>query len=110
LKDMQYNNQSKGINDDLQNTTQKTKDWATRTPLRCCGRVDSSCSTCDTGMLQLNDTNIIWYGNCDETSKSSFQYSVIRYLKWIQIWRILGYSKHMFNFHLVLRYNVWPKF
>jgi hypothetical protein len=38
----------------LQNITQKTKDQATWTPLKtgselgCSGRVDSSCSTCDT--------------------------------------------------------------
>ena len=42
------------INNDLQNTPQKTKDWATRTPLktgselRCSGKVGSSCSTSDT--------------------------------------------------------------
>jgi len=83
--------QNRGTNDDLQNTAQITNDRATRTPLRCCGRVCRSCSTCDTVVLQSIDTNIIWYGNRDGTSKSSFQYSVIRYLKWIQIWRILGY-------------------
>jgi hypothetical protein len=35
-KDIQYNGQQKGderTNNDLQNTTQKTKDWATRTQL-----------------------------------------------------------------------------
>jgi hypothetical protein len=42
------------LNNDLQNTTQKTKEWATRTPLntgselRCSGRVGSSCSTSET--------------------------------------------------------------
>ena len=40
-------------NDDLQNTTQKTKAGATRTPLNtggeltCSGRASSSCSTSD---------------------------------------------------------------
>jgi len=44
----------KRTNDDLKNTTQKTKDRATRTPpktggeLRCSGKVSSSCSTSDT--------------------------------------------------------------
>ena len=57
-KDKQYigpNGQKKKdnrTNNDLQSSTQKTKDWATRTPLktggerRCFGRVNSSCSTC----------------------------------------------------------------
>jgi len=42
----------KRTNNDLQNTMQKTKDRATRTPLktgcelRCSGEVSSSCSTC----------------------------------------------------------------
>ena len=44
----------KSTTNELQNTTQKTKDRATRTPLktgdehRCSGRVGSSCSTCGT--------------------------------------------------------------
>jgi len=44
-------------NNDPQNTTQKTKDRATRTPLktevepRCSGRVGSSCSTSGTRLL-----------------------------------------------------------
>ena len=44
----------KRTNNDLQNTTQKTKDRVTQTPLktggelRCSGRVSSSCSTSDT--------------------------------------------------------------
>jgi hypothetical protein len=42
---------NKRTNNDLQNTTQETKDWATRTlpktwvELSCSGRVDSTCST-----------------------------------------------------------------
>jgi len=52
-KDTQYTGQTKKDkkNNDLQNTTQKTKDWAARTPqntdgeLVCCGRMCSSCST-----------------------------------------------------------------
>jgi hypothetical protein len=48
-EDRQYNSQT--ANNDLQNTTQKTKDWPTRIPLKtgcelsCSGRVSSSCST-----------------------------------------------------------------
>ena len=57
-KDRQHNRQKKKYkmtNNDLQSTTQKTKDQATRTPLttagkrRCSGRERTSCSTsCDT--------------------------------------------------------------
>ena len=57
-KDRQHNGKKKDkkTNNDLQlqNITQKTKDRATRTPLktggelRCYRRVSSSCSTCDT--------------------------------------------------------------
>jgi hypothetical protein len=48
---MAKRNKNKRTNNDLQNTTQKTKDRATRTPpktggkLRYSGRVSSSCST-----------------------------------------------------------------
>ena len=44
----------KRTNSDLQNTSQKTKDRATRIPFKtgseamCSGRVGSSCSTCGT--------------------------------------------------------------
>ena len=44
----------KRTNNDLQNITQKTKDRAARIPLksrgeiRCSGKVNSFCSTCDT--------------------------------------------------------------
>ena len=44
----------KGQSNDLENTTLKTKDWATRTilktgdELRCSGMVNSSCFPCDT--------------------------------------------------------------
>jgi hypothetical protein len=49
----------KRTNNDLQNTTQKSKDQATWTPLRtgdelrCSGRVYSSCSTSDTLVADL---------------------------------------------------------
>ena len=61
-KDRQYNGQRQMTNNDLQNTTQKTKDRATRTPLKtgcehmCPGRVSSSCSTSGTRGVTL-DTN-----------------------------------------------------
>jgi hypothetical protein len=56
----------KRINNDLQNTTQNTKDQAKRTPLeigddefRCLGRViNSSCSTCGTDHVILV-TNLV---------------------------------------------------
>jgi hypothetical protein len=34
LKDRKYNDQMKTNNNDTQSTTQKNKDWATRTPLK----------------------------------------------------------------------------
>ena len=61
-KNRQHNGQNKKdkrTNNDLQNKTQKTKDRATRTPLKiecelgCPGRVNSSCSTCGTRRFTL---------------------------------------------------------
>ena len=61
-KDRQYNGQKKKntrTNDDLQSTTQKTKDRVTRTPLkpegehRCSGRTTSSCSKYFYNIFQL---------------------------------------------------------
>jgi hypothetical protein len=61
-KDRRHNGQKKKdkrTNNDLQNTTQKSKDQATWTPLRtgdelrCSGRVCSSCSTSDTLVADL---------------------------------------------------------
>ena len=50
---------AKRINNDLHNSTQKTKDWATKTSLktggkfRCYERVRSSCSTSGTRRVTL---------------------------------------------------------
>ena len=50
---------------DLQNTTQETKDLATRTPLktkgelRCSGRVDTSCTTSNTRHVTLVTNTVI---------------------------------------------------
>jgi hypothetical protein len=59
-KERQYNDQNKkDRKKNLQNTTQKTKDRVTRTPLKtgdervCSGRVSSSCSTNDTCCVTL---------------------------------------------------------
>ena len=58
---------SDAIND-LQNTTQKNKDRATRTPLttggelRCSGRVGCSCSTSDTRRVTLVTNLVISHG------------------------------------------------
>jgi len=41
-KDRQYNGQTKWTSNDLQNTTQKTKHWATRTPLKTGGELKCS--------------------------------------------------------------------
>jgi len=55
----------KGTNNDLQNTTQKTKDRETRTPLKtggelwCSGRVGSSCSSCGTRRVTLVTNPVI---------------------------------------------------
>ena len=51
----------KRTNNNLQNITQKTKDRATRTPLkpggelRCTERVNNFCSTCDTRRVTLTN-------------------------------------------------------
>ena len=67
-KDRQYNSErqtGKGTNNDLQNTTQKTKDRATRTPLkieselRCSRRASNSCSKCDTRRVILAAISVI---------------------------------------------------
>ena len=50
---------TKRTNNDLQNTTQKTKDWITQAPLRtrgelcCSGRVSNSCSSIRTSLAKL---------------------------------------------------------
>ena len=55
----------KRSNNDIQNTKQKTKDRATRTPpktggkLKCSGRVGSSCSKCGTRRVTLLTTAAI---------------------------------------------------
>ena len=67
-KDRQYNSQrqkDKGTNNDLQNITQKTKDRATRTPLkieselRCSRRASNSCSNYDTRRVILAANPVI---------------------------------------------------
>jgi hypothetical protein len=67
-KDRQFNGQkkkNKSVNNDLQNATQKTKDWATRTllkitsELRCPGRVSGSCSISDTRRVTLVTSLVI---------------------------------------------------
>ena len=60
-KDRQHNGLNKidkGTNNDLQNTKQKTQNrpsWTTLKPgdvLRCSGRINSSCYTCDTHLIE----------------------------------------------------------
>ena len=62
LKDKEHNCQKKkgkSKNSDEQSITQKTEDRAIRTPLKtenelgCSGRINSSCSTCDTRRVTL---------------------------------------------------------
>ena len=58
MKETQYNDQNKKdnmTNNDVQNTTQKTKDPVTRTrgERRCSGKVSSSCLTSDTRWVAL---------------------------------------------------------
>jgi len=59
------NRQDNGQNNDLQNTTLKTNDRVTRTPLktgdelRCSGRVNSSCSTSGTRRVTLVTNPVI---------------------------------------------------
>jgi len=59
-KDRLHNDRKKKrTNSDLQNNTQKTKDRATRTPLkigdelRCSGRIGNSCFLCETRRVTL---------------------------------------------------------
>ena len=86
-KNRQHSHQKKKdkrTNNDLQNTTHTTKDWATRTllragyELRCSGRVNSSCSTSDTCHVTIkgNDHHL----TCDAAFKhevDSYQVSSI---------------------------------
>ena len=57
---MQWPKEKEQTNNDVQNTTQKTKDQATRTPLKtgselkCSRRVSSSCPTCDTHRVTID--------------------------------------------------------
>ena len=69
-KDREHNRQTKRdrrTNNDLQNTTHKTKDRVTRTPLNtgceigCSGRVSSSCSSSDTRRVTLVTNLVISY-------------------------------------------------
>ena len=65
---MDKRKKDKRTNNDLQNTTQKNKDWATRTPLKtgdelmCSGRVGSACSTCDIRCITVkrNEHHLTW--------------------------------------------------
>jgi len=56
-------------NNDLQSTTQKTKDPAKQTSLKsggelwCSEKVSSSCSTCDTRSITVKRTRITWHGS-----------------------------------------------
>ena len=71
-KTMAKRKKDNGTNNDLQNTTQKSKDRATRNPLktggelRCPEMVNSSCSTSDTRHILLVTNTVISYewGKC----------------------------------------------
>ena len=77
-------------NNDLQNTTKKTKDWATQTPLkqrgdlRCSGRINSSCSTSCTRHVALVINPVISYkwGKIREmlTTNGTFLWSFVTQL------------------------------
>ena len=80
-KDRQHNDRQKKdkrTNNYLQNTAQKTKDRATRTPiktgdeLRYSGRVSSSCSTTVTHGVTLDTNTVISHVVKGTTSDSSF--------------------------------------
>ena len=64
-QDRQHNGKKEKKNKDLQNTTPKTKDRATRTPLKtggefmCSGSVSSSCSTSGTRRVTVVTTPVI---------------------------------------------------
>jgi len=95
-----------GTNNDLQNTTQKTKDEPTRTlrktrvDLRCSERVSNSCSTCNTHMAQ--------FVSCDCTWLTGFRYHFMNYIlkKWGEILRrliflIMWWFDHVFMQNVV---------
>ena len=86
---------SKRTNNDLQNTTQKPKDWAMRISLktggelRCSGKMSCSWST--------SDINIIWYRN--HIKHSCFE------LK-----KVLGIYKCLANNMSLLKYMYFTRF
>jgi hypothetical protein len=67
-KNKQYNAQTKRTNNDLQNTTQKTKDWATHTQQKpgCSGMVSSSCrSSSNHRVTKTSFRILIYYPSCN---------------------------------------------
>ena len=55
-----------GTNNDLHNTTHKTRNWVTWTPLKTEGTqegIAASAPPVTPVLILLNDMNIIWYGN-----------------------------------------------
>ena len=71
-KDRQYIGKGKRTyitNNDLQNTTQNTKAWETRTPLRtrvkpgCYGMISSSCFTSDVHPITVKINDDCWIRN-----------------------------------------------
>jgi hypothetical protein len=85
-------------NYDLQSTTQKTKDWATRTPLktegelRFSGRVSSSCSTSDTCCVTFVTNPVISH----EWGKDRSVIATNGTYPWLFVTQILrkGYQSH----------------
>ena len=71
---------TKGERNDLQTTTQKTKDRATRRPLSFSRSVISVCSTGDSCMLLLSGTNIILHENLAELNGITYLNYIYRTL------------------------------
>ena len=97
-EDRQHNGQNKKhkwTNNDLQNTTQKTKDRVTQTSLksgvelRCSGRASSSCSTSGTRRVNLFTNPVISHAwGKDQYSANAFEiYSFAEIIQIIQFWR-----------------------
>jgi hypothetical protein len=65
--------QSNKTDNDLQNSTKKTKDWATRTPLKpgdehmCSGRLSSSCTSTAHPVIVKRDTSLLLLISCRTT-------------------------------------------
>jgi len=81
----------KRTNNDLQSSTQKTKDRATRTPFRCSGRVSGSGSTSDTYHVTVK-RHKVWASKTCLTPFHIYWSACIGSGKWVACICMLGLS------------------